>query len=182
MASTTINGITLTYPDGPCPVFNPCIFLLTGTMARAKAQVVKDGVSYHATYQLPNGGRLDLRQYLQMMFDGIGFGKELDSMGNFKVSEFGVVNCFQICIFVSDNTTLISSAKLSGLSSPRRNWSFPPAIATYSMFIITTTARKYALNRSRSMTLLLLVERSYTISPLSPPHSLIRPLRCSRAS
>lgn len=106
MASTTINGITLTYPDGPSPVFNPCIFLLTGTMARAKAQVVKDGVSYHATYQLPNGGRLDLRQYLQMMFDGIGFGKELDSMGNFKVSEFGKNVTVSVTAMSADGTTL----------------------------------------------------------------------------
>ena len=80
MATTTNNGITLRYPNDPCPVFNPCIFNLTGTLARTRVFVNSGNKSYTAVYQTPNGGTLDLRQFMQVFFDGITLGDDLKQL------------------------------------------------------------------------------------------------------
>lgn len=89
MAYQDINGIRLIFPDSPCLIFNPCIFKLSGTMARTRVYVSANGQQYNATYQTPNGGELDLRQFLQVMFDGLIFGGDLAQLGQFKGSELG---------------------------------------------------------------------------------------------
>lgn len=106
MATQTTNGITLIYPDDPCPVFNPCVFRLTGTMERAVVSVTKGGETYSASFNTPNGGLLDLRQFMQLMFDGIGFGQDLEQMGDIKVSDLAKNVTVTITVIGSGNTTL----------------------------------------------------------------------------
>lgn len=89
MATSTINGITLTYPDDPCMVFSPCLFTLVGTMARTRVYVSSSGRYYSAVYHTPNGGTLDLRQFMQSFFDGLEMGKDLDGITYIKQSELG---------------------------------------------------------------------------------------------
>ena len=106
MATTTINGIRLDYPDNPCMIFNPCLFTLTGTMARAKVYVQSGGDQYIATYNTPNGGTLDLRQFMQSFFDGLQMGKDLDGITDIRESELGKTVNLTIFAQDSDNTTL----------------------------------------------------------------------------
>lgn len=106
MATTTNNGITLRYPNDPCPVFNPCIFNLTGTLARTRVFVNSGNKSYTAVYQTPNGGTLDLRQFMQVFFDGITLGDDLKQLGNVKRSELGKNVNVTLFALASDGATI----------------------------------------------------------------------------
>lgn len=106
MATTTINNITLHYPDDPCPVFNPCVFRLTGTLARTRVFINSSGRNYSATYQTPNGGALDLRQFMQAFFDGVTLGGDLERMGNVQQSELGKNVNVTLFTLDSSNATL----------------------------------------------------------------------------
>lgn len=106
MATTTINGIRLDYPNDPCMIFNPCLFTLTGTMARAKVYVQSGGDQYIATYNTPNGGTLDLRQFMQSFFGRLQMGKDLDGITDIRTSELGKTVNLTIFALDSDNTTL----------------------------------------------------------------------------
>ena len=105
MATQTINGITLKYPSDPCMVFNPCIFTLTGTMARTRVLVSYGGQSYQATYQTTDGGILDLRQFLQVMFSDLQMGKDIDYT-TMKVSELGKLVNITIIALDGNNASL----------------------------------------------------------------------------
>lgn len=106
MAQQTINGITLKYPDDPCPVFNPCIFTLSGTMVRTSVYVSVGLNSYRATYQTPNGGTLDLREFLKAFFVGLGMGQDIDYSQNCKKSELGKTVNITLIARDADNTSL----------------------------------------------------------------------------
>lgn len=72
MASTTINGIFFTYPNAPCPVFNPCIVTVGHTVTRIQVWVN----SIYATYQAKNGDcTVDIRAFLQSGFDNLRMGR-----------------------------------------------------------------------------------------------------------
>jgi hypothetical protein len=111
MATQTINGITLKYPNEPCMVFNPCIFSLTGAMARARVFVNYGGQNYQATYQIPDGGILDLRQFLQVMFSDLQIGKNIDYTA-MKVSELGKLVNITI-IALDESSTSLAQFNLS---------------------------------------------------------------------
>lgn len=106
MAVQTINGITLNYPGDPCTVFNPCKFILTGTMSRAKVRITHGGRNYDATYQTPNGGALDLREFLQAFFDGLSMGQQFTQMSDVMASELGKSVNITITALNAANTTL----------------------------------------------------------------------------
>lgn len=106
MASTTINGITLKYPDEPCMVFNPCLFTLTGTMSRTRVYISHGGQSYTATYHTPNGGVLDLRELMQSFFSDMDLAQEFTGITDVKVSELGKNVNLTLFALDTDNTTL----------------------------------------------------------------------------
>lgn len=106
MATSTINGITLKYPDDPCMVFNPCLFTLTGTMSRARVYISNGGQSYTATYQTPDGGVLDLRAFMQSFFADMDIVNEFTNLTDIKVSELGKNVNLTIFALDADNTTL----------------------------------------------------------------------------
>lgn len=89
MQSATVSGITFYYPDTPTMVFNPIPIKVEGTLARLKVEMT-DGVhTASVTYNTPNGGIVDIREYLQGMFDGMVMGGDLDYTQQLKVSEAG---------------------------------------------------------------------------------------------
>lgn len=105
MASSSQNGVTLYYPDNPCMVFNPCLMRLTGTFARTQAYVSIGGESYKATYQTPNGGIIDVREFLKGFFDSCTMGGNLDYQQAVKSSELGKNVNITIKAIESDGTT-----------------------------------------------------------------------------
>lgn len=105
MASSSLNGVTLYYPDSPCMVWNPCIMRLTGTFARTQVYVSQGGESYSAVYQTPNGGYIDVREYLKGFFDGSKMGGDLDYQQSVKGSELGKSVNITIKALSSDGTT-----------------------------------------------------------------------------
>jgi len=106
MATVSSNGITLNYPDDPCPVFNPCVFRLTGTMARSRVFVNSGTRNYSAVYHTPDGGHLDLRQFMQVFFDDMALGAEFDQMGEVRASGLGRNVNVTLIALSADNTNL----------------------------------------------------------------------------
>jgi hypothetical protein len=112
MAAQTINGITLNYPNDPCTVFNPCVFRLTGTtLARSRVTITSGGKTYTATYQTPKGGALDLRQFLQVLFDGLTLGADLEQITDSQVSELGKSVTITIEALAADNTVIATFSR-----------------------------------------------------------------------
>jgi len=74
MASVTINGIFFTYPDDPCPVFNPAIVSVGHQVARVRVTVNGKAVTYQAY-----GGdcTIDISSMLQVEFDNLQLGGAL---------------------------------------------------------------------------------------------------------
>lgn len=65
-------GVTVTYMDSPCFVFDPCVIIVDGTADTLSVRVtVKCGEKTATAKGAPYGNRtvLDLRQYLRRMFD-----------------------------------------------------------------------------------------------------------------
>lgn len=89
MATTTINSITLEYPDNPCMVFNPCPLKVSGTLAAIQVFINTGLLSYNFTFDTPNGGVIDVQEYLQSFFDGLKLGDDIDYSQANKVSELG---------------------------------------------------------------------------------------------
>lgn len=106
MATTTVNSITLTYPDEPCPVFGPCIFTLSGVLERTEVHISHLGVLYEATYQTHNGGTLDLREFLKAFFTSLQMGDDIDYSQACKASELGKDVNITLRALDSDNTLL----------------------------------------------------------------------------
>jgi hypothetical protein len=91
MQSATVSGITFTYPDTPCMVFNPVPIKVEGSLSRLRVEIT-DGVNTLAvTYNTPNGGIVDVREYMQGMFTGMVMGGDIDYTQQVKVSEAGKV-------------------------------------------------------------------------------------------
>lgn len=107
MATTTVNGITLQYPNDPCLVFNPCLFFLSGTMSRTRVYISHGLQNYSATYQTPNGGVLDLREFMQSFFDGMQLGGDLERFDEtLRASEIGKGVNITIFAVASNGTTI----------------------------------------------------------------------------
>ena len=120
MAAQTSNGITLNYPNDPCTVFNPCVFRLTGTtLARSRVTITSGGKTYTATYQTPKGGELDLRQFLQVLFDGLTLGADLEQITDSQVSELG--KSVTITIEALDNDDNVLGTKVVNNVPFKRN-------------------------------------------------------------
>lgn len=89
MQSQTISGITFGYPDQPCMVFNIAPVKVVGTLELLELSI-GDGVNtYSVTYNTPNGGTVDISEYLQGLFDGLVFGEDIDYAQQLKYSEMG---------------------------------------------------------------------------------------------
>ena len=74
MAAVTINGVFFTYPDDPCPVFNPAIVSVGHQVARVRVTVNGKAVTYQAY-----GGdcTIDISSMLQVEFDNLQLGGAL---------------------------------------------------------------------------------------------------------
>lgn len=107
MTSTVVSGITFSYPDGPCMIFNPVPILVAGTLAKTKVYVSRGDTSLNVTYDTPNGGSMDLREYAQGMFDGLTMGGDLDYTSTFKLSELGDNVSFTVICYDSDSVQLL---------------------------------------------------------------------------
>ena len=143
MATTTINGIRLDYPDDPCMIFNPCLFKLTGTLARTRVYVSHGGEYYTATYQTPNGGTLDLCQFMQSFFTGLDMGKDLEGISDIKVSELGKTVNITLFALDTDGTTLaqfnVSVFSVWGALAINENWDGLREITWFKNFPLTVT-------------------------------------------
>lgn len=106
MATSTISGITLDYPDSPCMVFNPCPLKVSGTLAAIQVFINTGLLSYTFTFDTPNGGVIDVREYLQSFFDGLKLGDDIDYSQANKVSELGKTVNFTVKALDGSGTTL----------------------------------------------------------------------------
>ena len=106
MQSTTVSGITFAFPDTPTMAFNIMPIKVSGTMSRLTVAVT-DGVhSATVTYNTPNGGIVDVREYVQGLFDGMIMGADLDYTTQVKLSESGKEVTFTLTALASDGTTI----------------------------------------------------------------------------
>lgn len=110
MQSTTTNGITISYPDTPCMIFNPVPIFVSGTMAKTTVYISDSGgnTTLTVTYQTPNGGAVDVREYVQGLFDGLTMGADIDYTQQTKVSELGQSINFTVNCYDSTDTQLAS--------------------------------------------------------------------------
>ncbi len=102
MQSTTVNGITLQYPDEPVMVFNVVPLRVSGTLARLRVAIG----GHTVTYNTPNGGTVDIREWLQGQFTSLRFGGDLDYQQSLKISEIGDDVAVTVTALDSDGTTL----------------------------------------------------------------------------
>lgn len=106
MQSATVSGITFEWPDSPTMIFNVLPIKVSGTLARLQVDIT-DGVATHTvTYDTPNGGIVDVRQYVQSLFDGMVMGGDLDYSQTIKVSEAGKTVTFTVTALAADGTTI----------------------------------------------------------------------------
>lgn len=106
MQSTTVNGITFTYPDDPCMIFNIVPISASGTMDRLRVYMSHGLRNYDITYNTPNGGVVDVREYLQSLFDGLIMGADIDYTQQLKASELGMTCNFTLQALNSGGTVL----------------------------------------------------------------------------
>ena len=106
MATSTINNITLDYPDSPCMVFNPCPLKVTGTLAKLQVYINTGLQSYSLTYETPNGGVIDVQEFMQSFFDGLYLGDDIDYTQACKASELGKDVNITVIALDTDSSTL----------------------------------------------------------------------------
>ena len=106
MATTTINNITLDYPDQPCMIFNPCPIEVTGTLAAIEVYINTGGIAYAFKFDTPNGGVIDVQDYLQSFFDNLNLGDDIDYSQPVTLSELGKTVNFTVRALDTDDTVL----------------------------------------------------------------------------
>lgn len=69
MNEQTTNGVKVVYPDYLLPIFNRCLFTLTGCTQDIRTEITCDGVTY-TDYRTPYNGKveLDIAGYLRAFF------------------------------------------------------------------------------------------------------------------
>lgn len=141
MAQAIDNGIILKYPDSPCPVFNPCIFTLTGAMARTRVFISNGTQSYRAVYQTPGGGVLDLREFMQSFFADMDLSQEFANLTDIKVSELGKTVNLTLFALDTDGTTLaqfnVSVSCVWGALKPSEEYGGLRTIRWFTHFPLT---------------------------------------------
>ena len=85
MASQTINGITLVYPESPCDIFGPAVIRMQGTANRLQLDVSGGGNSFTVTYK--NVSAVDISEYLQGTFSSLSMGQDIDYNDRVNYSE-----------------------------------------------------------------------------------------------
>ena len=85
MASQTINGITLVYPESPCDIFGPAVIRTQGTANRLQLDVSGGGNSFTVTYK--NVSAVDISEYLQGTFSSLSMGQDIDYNDRVNYSE-----------------------------------------------------------------------------------------------
>lgn len=102
MQTETVNSITLTYPDEPVMVFNPVPLSVSGTLSRLSVTIG----THVVVYNTPNGGTVDIREWLQGQFTALKMGGDLDYTQALKVSEAGKTIAATVAALDTDGTTL----------------------------------------------------------------------------
>ena len=87
MASQTINGITLVYPESPCDIFGPAVIRMQGTANRLQLDISGGGTSFTVTYK--NVSAVDISEYLQGTFSALAMGNDIDYTEMVNYSELG---------------------------------------------------------------------------------------------
>lgn len=102
MRQTTINNITIQYPDAVGFAFLPCIIKASGSgVASIEATISRESKTYkYSVDAFADNCIMDYREYVQALFDGISFGN-IDYSRESKKSNLGAV--FDVSVKVKNS-------------------------------------------------------------------------------
>ena len=106
MQSTTINSIKFSWPDAPCFVFNVLPIKVEGTLAQLTVALSHGLVTKTVTYDTPNGGIVDVREYAQTLFGDMKMGGDIDYTDPVKISEAGITISVTLTALDGDGVTI----------------------------------------------------------------------------